>query len=65
MSQQKVQQRFQEREKELKELRQAVESLKVSFVDPRRHHCTCLLWSESEREGPLFNPTVGNTPFRE
>nr|XP_046208280.1 tripartite motif-containing protein 16-like isoform X3 [Oncorhynchus gorbuscha] len=30
MSQQKVQQRFQEREKELKELRQAVESLKLS-----------------------------------
>ncbi|XP_035620121.1 tripartite motif-containing protein 16-like [Oncorhynchus keta] len=30
MSQQKVQQRFQEREKELKELQQAVESLKVS-----------------------------------
>ncbi|XP_029607558.1 tripartite motif-containing protein 16-like [Salmo trutta] len=31
MSQQKVQQRFQEREKELKELQQAVESLKVSI----------------------------------
>uniref|UniRef100_A0A673XPT3 Fish virus induced TRIM protein n=1 Tax=Salmo trutta TaxID=8032 RepID=A0A673XPT3_SALTR len=30
MSQQKVQQRFQEREKELKELQQAVESLKIS-----------------------------------
>jgi hypothetical protein len=33
MSQQKLQQRIQEREKELKELQQAVESLKVSFID--------------------------------
>ncbi|XP_055777946.1 tripartite motif-containing protein 16-like [Salvelinus fontinalis] len=66
MSQQKVQQRFQEREKELKELQQAVESFKVSLVDQRRHHFTFLLQSEREREGPLSNPTdptVGN-PFQ-
>jgi hypothetical protein len=44
MSQQKVQQRFQEREKELKELQQAVESFKVSIVDLRR------LLSSSQRE---------------
>ncbi|XP_071261193.1 tripartite motif-containing protein 16-like [Salvelinus alpinus] len=42
-SQQKVQQRFQEREKELKELQQAVDSFKVSLVDQRRHHFTSLL----------------------
>uniref|UniRef100_A0AAZ3NSJ4 Fish virus induced TRIM protein n=1 Tax=Oncorhynchus tshawytscha TaxID=74940 RepID=A0AAZ3NSJ4_ONCTS len=35
MSQQKVQQRFQEREKELKELQQAVESLKVTLLTNR------------------------------
>uniref|UniRef100_A0A674B2B1 Uncharacterized protein n=1 Tax=Salmo trutta TaxID=8032 RepID=A0A674B2B1_SALTR len=63
MSQQKVQQRFQEREKELKELQQAVESLKVSIVDQRRHTISLLSSSQREREGPLFNPTdptVGN-----
>lgn len=65
MSQQKVQQRFQEREKELKELQQAVESFKVSIVDQRRHTISLLSSSqrEREREGPLSNPTdptVGN-----
>uniref|UniRef100_A0A4W5L2Z2 Fish virus induced TRIM protein n=1 Tax=Hucho hucho TaxID=62062 RepID=A0A4W5L2Z2_9TELE len=63
MSQQKVQQRFQEREKELKELQQAVESLKVSIVDQRRHTSSLLSSSQREREVPLSNltdPTVGN-----
>uniref|UniRef100_A0A8K9Y873 Fish virus induced TRIM protein n=1 Tax=Oncorhynchus mykiss TaxID=8022 RepID=A0A8K9Y873_ONCMY len=50
MSQQKVQQRFQEREKELKELQQAVESLKVSIVDQRRHTISLLSSSQRERE---------------
>eukprot|EP00063_Salmo_salar_P078299 XP_014053134.1 PREDICTED: tripartite motif-containing protein 16-like [Salmo salar] len=40
MSQQKVQQRFQEREKELKELQQAVESLKVYLRDVACDFCT-------------------------
>ena len=68
MSQQKVQQRFQEREKELKELQQAVESLKVSIVDQRRHTISPVSSSQRERErergeGLLSNPTdptVGN-----
>uniref|UniRef100_A0A8C7DLN0 E3 ubiquitin/ISG15 ligase TRIM25-like n=1 Tax=Oncorhynchus kisutch TaxID=8019 RepID=A0A8C7DLN0_ONCKI len=51
MSQQKVQQRFQEREKELKELQQAVESFKVSIVDQRRHTISLLSSSQSERRG--------------
>uniref|UniRef100_A0A8K9XIM7 Fish virus induced TRIM protein n=1 Tax=Oncorhynchus mykiss TaxID=8022 RepID=A0A8K9XIM7_ONCMY len=42
MSQQKVQQRFQEREKKLKELKQAVKSFKVSIVDQRRHTISLL-----------------------
>ena len=50
MSQQKVQQRFQEREKELKELQQAVESFKVSIVDQRRHTISLLSSSEWESE---------------
>ena len=50
MSQQKVQQRFQEREKELKELQQAVESFKVSIVDQRRHTISLLSSSQRERE---------------
>uniref|UniRef100_A0A4W5L9E1 Uncharacterized protein n=1 Tax=Hucho hucho TaxID=62062 RepID=A0A4W5L9E1_9TELE len=49
MSQQKVQQR----EKELKELQQAVESLKVSIVDQRRHQFTSLLQSERGRGAPI------------
>jgi hypothetical protein len=39
MSQQKVQQRVQEREKVLKEIQQAVESLKVSIIIDQRR-CT-------------------------
>eukprot|EP00063_Salmo_salar_P071921 XP_014046756.1 PREDICTED: tripartite motif-containing protein 29-like [Salmo salar] len=50
MSQQKVQQRFQEREKELKELQQAAESLKVSIVDQRRHTISPVSSSQRERE---------------
>uniref|UniRef100_A0A8K9WRR5 Fish virus induced TRIM protein n=1 Tax=Oncorhynchus mykiss TaxID=8022 RepID=A0A8K9WRR5_ONCMY len=50
MSQKKVQQRFQEREKELKELQQAVESFKVSVVDQRRHTISLLSSSQRERE---------------
>uniref|UniRef100_A0A4W5RHW7 Uncharacterized protein n=1 Tax=Hucho hucho TaxID=62062 RepID=A0A4W5RHW7_9TELE len=46
MSQQKVQQRFQEREKELKELQQAVESFKVSIGE----------WPLSN----ITDPTAGN-----
>ena len=65
MSQQTVQQRFQERENELKELQQAAESLKVSVVHKRRHTISLLSSSqrEREREGPISNPTyptVGN-----
>ena len=57
MSQQKVQQRFQEREKELKELQQAVESFKVSIVDQRRHTISLLSSSQRERErGPYSIP---------
>ena len=50
MSQQKVQQRFQEREKELKNLQKAVKSLKVSIVDQRRHTISLLSSSQRERE---------------
>uniref|UniRef100_A0A4W5KIF0 B box-type domain-containing protein n=1 Tax=Hucho hucho TaxID=62062 RepID=A0A4W5KIF0_9TELE len=59
MSQQKVQQRFQEREKELKELQHAVESFKVSIVDQRRHTSSLLSSCQREREGegPLSNIT--------
>jgi hypothetical protein len=53
MSQQKVQQRFQEREKELKELQQAVESFKVSIVDQRRHTISLLSSSQRERGAPI------------
>uniref|UniRef100_A0A4W5LSH4 Fish virus induced TRIM protein n=1 Tax=Hucho hucho TaxID=62062 RepID=A0A4W5LSH4_9TELE len=63
MSQQKVQQRFQEREKELRELQKAMKSLKVSIVDQRRHTISLLSSSQREGEGPLSNitdPTVGN-----
>uniref|UniRef100_A0A674B2G0 B box-type domain-containing protein n=1 Tax=Salmo trutta TaxID=8032 RepID=A0A674B2G0_SALTR len=55
MSQQKVHQRFQEREKELKNLQKAVKSFKVSIVDQRRH--TILPVSSNQREGSLSNPT--------
>ncbi|KAJ7998182.1 hypothetical protein DPEC_G00219940 [Dallia pectoralis] len=51
--QQEVQQKVQEREKELKELQQAVESIKVSFVDNRRHTVSHLLQSERSRGATL------------
>ena len=59
ISQQKLQQRFQEREKELKELQQTVESFKVSIVDQRRHTISLLSFSqrkierERERGAPI------------
>uniref|UniRef100_A0A674BLS4 Fish virus induced TRIM protein n=1 Tax=Salmo trutta TaxID=8032 RepID=A0A674BLS4_SALTR len=56
MSQQKVQQRFQERKKELKELQQAVESLKVSIVDQRRHTISPVSSSQREREREVEGP---------
>ena len=61
MSQQKVQQRFQEREKELKELQQAVESFKVSIVDQRRHIISLL--SSSQREGETGSSPIPLTPL--